>query len=106
MRDITKMSPYKLNEIEYPQLGAGIEYQRYKQSDVLKRDAESLKNVKDMLADIGLINLSMGKLKVGIDRLVMAKKKKRQLYAGLAYLKMGDKQGAIRELVKTVERCT
>lgn len=36
----------------------------------------------------------------------MAKKKKRQLYAGLAYLKMGDKQGAIRELVKTVERCT
>lgn len=61
---------------------------------------------KDMLADIGLINLSMGKLKVGIDRLIMAKRKKRQLYAGLAYLKMGDKQGAIRELVKTVERCT
>lgn len=61
---------------------------------------------KNMMADIGLINLSRGKLKDGLDRLVLAKETKRPLYAGLSYLKMDDKQGAIRELVKTIKGFT
>ena len=57
-----------------------------------------------MLADIGIIDLARGKFGRGLDRLRRAGEFAEPLYAGLADLKMGDDQGAIRELVETVKR--
>jgi hypothetical protein len=57
---------------------------------------------KDMLAEVGMIDLAHGKFERGLDRLKRAGEDEKPLYVGLANLRMEDDQRSIRELVKTV----
>ncbi|MFH0926360.1 MAG: C39 family peptidase [bacterium] len=57
----------------------------------------------DILAVTGMIDLAKGKIKTGLDQLLSVPKKNLSLYTGLVNLKIGDNQGAIRELVKTLK---
>jgi hypothetical protein len=58
---------------------------------------------QDMLAEIGMIDLARGKFENGLDRLISPEATMNPLYVGLTYLKKGNNQGALRELVKTVD---
>jgi hypothetical protein len=55
-----------------------------------------------MLTDLGMIDLARGEFERGLDRLMLAEENMNHFYVGLAHLKMGNEQGAIRELVKTI----
>jgi hypothetical protein len=55
-----------------------------------------------MSADLGMIELARGTFERGVNRLIRAEKTLNPFYVGLASLKMGNLQGAIRELVKTL----
>lgn len=59
---------------------------------------------KEMLADIGLMDLSIGEFSRGLDLIRNADIKSTSFYAGLAELKRGNSQAAIQALVKTIER--
>jgi hypothetical protein len=59
---------------------------------------------KETLAEIGLMDLSLGKFAQGLDRIQNAGEESAAFYVGLARLKKGDTRGAMQELVKTIER--
>lgn len=56
----------------------------------------------DMLAEVGMIELAQGHFASGLDRLNTSNESLNPLYAGLAYLKTGNEQSAIRELLNAV----
>jgi hypothetical protein len=90
-------------------LKAGVEYLASHHlydavEDIIERIDTEGRLSKDMLGEAGVIDLARGELERGLNRLEESGKKTKALYAGLAQLKLGNEQGAIRELVKTVER--
>lgn len=56
------------------------------------------------LAEVGLMDLSIGDYSQGLDRLQRADDQSAAFYAGLARLKTGNTQGGIQELAKTVRK--
>jgi len=58
------------------------------------------------LADMGMIDLGLGRLREGLDRLERADESGRALYAGLALEKLGDAQGAVRKLASAISGYT
>ncbi|MDY6855236.1 MAG: hypothetical protein SWO11_11120 [Thermodesulfobacteriota bacterium] len=61
---------------------------------------------EEILVNMGMIDIAMGRFEHGLDRLHRAENAKNPLYTALAHLKMGKDQGAIRDLVKIVNRKT
>jgi hypothetical protein len=56
-----------------------------------------------VLADLGMIDLARGNLEIGLDRLSQAQSASRPFYIGLASLKKGNEQAAVRNLVRTIK---
>ncbi len=61
---------------------------------------------RETLAEVGLMDLSLGHFTRGLDRILSADENSTCFYAGLAKLKKGDKRGAIEELTRVVSGAT
>jgi len=82
-----------------------INNQRFDMVEALISRINDQRQVSEqMLAGIGLLDLSRGELERGLDRIRSSQENSASFYAGLARLKMGNIQGATQDLVKTVER--
>jgi tetratricopeptide (TPR) repeat protein len=60
----------------------------------------------EMQAQIGMIHLARGEFDPAIDQLISHKNSGNSFYTGLAYLKLGNTQAAIRQLSEAVSGCT
>ena len=58
---------------------------------------------KQTLAEVGLVDLSRGEFRRGLDRLQNGGKTSAALYAGLAKLRIGNERDAAQDLVKVIE---
>lgn len=59
-----------------------------------------------MQSQMGMIHLARGEFESGIDQLIANKNSGNSFYAGLANLKIGNTQAAIRQLSEAVSGCT
>ncbi len=59
-----------------------------------------------MQSQMGMIRLARGEFEPGLDQLIAHNNRGNSFYAGLANLKIGNTQAAIRQLSKAVSGCT
>lgn len=74
--------------------------------ELLTRIDEKGQISPEMQARIGMIHLAQGQFEPGIDRLITHDSSVNSFYAGLANLKIGNKQAAVRQLSEAVSGCT
>ncbi|MEJ2165512.1 MAG: hypothetical protein P8X90_08280 [Desulfobacterales bacterium] len=74
--------------------------------ELLTRIDEKGQISPEMRSQIGMIHLAQGKLEPGIDQLITHDNSDNSFYAGLANLKIGNTQAAVRQLSEVVSGCT
>ena len=74
--------------------------------ELLSRIDEKGQISSAMRSQMGMIRLARGEFEPGIDQLIAHNNSGNSFYAGLANLKIGNTQAAIRQLSKAVSGCT
>jgi tetratricopeptide (TPR) repeat protein len=74
--------------------------------ELLSRIDEKGQISSAMQSQMGMIRLARGEFEPGIDQLITHNNSGNSFYAGLANLKIGNTQAAIRQLSKAVSGCT
>jgi hypothetical protein len=74
--------------------------------ELLTRIDEKGQISPEMQSQMGMIHLARGEFEAGIDQLITHNNKGNSFYAGLANLKIGNTQAAIRQLSEAVSGCT
>lgn len=75
-------------------------------AELLARIDEKGQISPEMRSQIGMIHLAQGEFEPGIDQLIAHNNSTNSFYAGLANLKIGNTQAAIRHLSEAVSGCT
>lgn len=74
--------------------------------ELLTRIDEEGQVSREMQTKMGMIQLARGEFEAGIDRLLAQGGTLNAFYAGLANLRIGNEQAAIRQFAKAVSGCT
>jgi len=74
--------------------------------ELLTRIDEKGQISPEMQSEMGMIHLARGEFEPGVDRLITHRNGDNAFYAGLANLKLGNTQAAIRQLSESVSGCT